>query len=109
MLFPAHIPEPLSNINVIFHKMMLKIDVIRDDFSFRFLYFSKRCQTTKVTPLYDKMASQNKCSVFETAYTVIAYTRLSRISTLEKNILLLQNNDFHPKITYKYLLLCPAS
>ena len=37
----------------------------------------------RVTPLYDKMTSQNKCSVFETAYAIMAYTLLSRISAME--------------------------
>ena len=41
----------------------------------------------KVTPLYNKMTSQNKCFVLETAYAIMAYTRLSHISALEKNIL----------------------
>ena len=46
----------------------------------------------KVTPLYDKMVSQNKYFVLETAYSIMAYTRLSRISAFEKNILPLRKS-----------------
>ena len=43
------------------------------------------------------MALQNKSSVFETTYPVKVYTRLSRISVLEKNILfLLKNTAIQP-------------
>ena len=44
----------------------------------------------KVTPLYDKMASQNKYFILEIAYSIMAYTRLSRISAFEKIIILLR-------------------
>ena len=37
----------------------------------------------KVTPLYDKMASQNKYFVLETEYSIMAYIRLSSISAIE--------------------------
>ena len=46
----------------------------------------------RVTPLYDKMASQNKYFVLETTYSIMAYTRLSRILPRRINILLLRKS-----------------
>ena len=36
-----------------------------------------------MTPLYDKMASQNKYFVLEITYSIMAYIRLLRISAME--------------------------
>ena len=77
--------------DVIFHKMVLKIDVICADFLFPFSLFCKKTSNyLKIMSKYKKWHNftikwnhKNKCSIFETAYAIMVYTRLSRISAME--------------------------